>query len=33
MGQKAPKRVTTSQRSSTAYFAGTQNISRHEGIL
>jgi hypothetical protein len=24
---------TTSQRSSTAYFAGTKNISRHEGIL
>jgi hypothetical protein len=24
---------TTSQRSSTAYFAGTKHISRHEGIL
>ena len=24
---------TTSQRSSTAYFAGTKNISHHEGIL
>jgi hypothetical protein len=25
--------LTTSQRSSTAYFAGTKNISRHERIL
>jgi hypothetical protein len=33
MEKTTNQHATTSQRSSTAYFTGTKNISRHEGIL